>query len=353
MKKKYKILLAVALVLISIRIAMPYAFKSYILKKMNTNEGYYTTIRDLDLALFRGGFKLQDVTVFEEASEEPETPLAALKTMDFSIEWKSLFKGRFVGEVYMDSLQMNFTKRDESEKSLNQTRMEFVEMIMELNPIKLNVFQLTRGEIRYLDPISNPRIDISLQDVFFQAKNLENVVDKEKALPAQATFSAKGPIAGEIDMSGALNYLKEVPDFDINFEVVDFQLAALNSLTKAKANLEVETGKLSLYSEAAAVDGKVSGYLKPIIEEMTIKKEEDDKLLQKVYKGAVQLGINLFENKKEEQVATKIELSGNLKEPETNPLQVVINVLKNAFIEAYTREIENLISFNTVSSANT
>jgi hypothetical protein len=49
---------------------------------------------------------------------------------------------------------------------------------------------------------------------------------------------------------------------------------------------------------------------------------------------------NLFKNQPENQLATKVELNGTLKNPKTSTLSTLANIFHNAFVQAYTPQFD-------------
>ena len=57
----------------------------------------------------------------------------------------------------------------------------------------------------------------------------------------------------------------------------------------------------------------------------------------------------LFTNPKEEQVATKVELKGSLSDPDISTWYAVLQLLRNAFIQAIAPAIDNEVSIISVN----
>jgi hypothetical protein len=356
MNIKMKWLILIVLFILGVRVALPFLIENRINKAIDDIEGYHGHVDDVDLKLYRGGFQLNHLTIFEEASENPEIPIVHLPLLDFSIEWRAVFKGRFVGEVYMDSLRVNFTKRkDEADLRVDSTdqRINLIQEIQKLNPILINIFEIRNGSFSYIDPTTSPKIDVTLDSFHFRAENLGNVVDKSMELPASMLMDATTLDSGTVHLDANLNYLLDPPDFDFDFKMESIHVPRFNDFFEAYANLDVEEGNFNLYAEGKARNGQLEGYSKPLIEGLEIAPaDSSDGLLKKIYEGAVELGTEIFENQNEDQIGTKVPISGSLESTNTDILQSIWNFLKNAFIEAYKQEIERSINFDGNIKAN-
>jgi hypothetical protein len=349
MKKKYIWILVIVAVLIGIRIALPYLLEQRINKSLDGIDGYQGSLRDVDLHLYRGGFVLNDLQIFEEASETPDIPLVDLPRLDFSIQWSALFQGKFVGEVYMDSLFVNFSKpRDEARVDSSNNRFNLISEIQKFNPININVFEITNGGISYIDPTTQPKIDVTLEDFFLRAENLSNVENESQKLPAKLEVRSTTMDSGSISLDVQLNYLKDPPDFNYDLKIERISIPRFNEFFEVYANLDADAGELNFYSEGKARDGELEGYAKPLIENLKIgESDPSDGLFQKIYEGLIGVGTNIFENNKEDQIGTKIPFSGSLAKADADVMETIWNFLRNAFFEAYNRELEQTINFET------
>ncbi|MGB6034678.1 MAG: DUF748 domain-containing protein [Cryomorphaceae bacterium] len=355
MKKKYKWIAISIVLLIGFRISLPFLLQDRIIRSINDIEGYSGSVGNVDLQIYRGGFKVEELKIFEAASEKPEIPLVNLGLLDFSIQWKALLKGHFVGEVYLDTLLVNFTKRKEDTKSDQDSldnRIKLIAELQKLNPIQINILEISNSEIFYIDPTTEPEVNVALKEINLRAENLRNVQSSSDDLPASIQVTTSAMDRGMIDLKAEMNYLLEPPDFDIDLEIEQLNLVQFNEFFEAYANLGLKSGTLNFYSEAAARNGQIEGYIKPLIKNLEIADTDStDGLIKKIYKGAVQAGTELFENQKKDQIGTKVPISGSLEKSQVKILQSLLNFFKNAFIEAYRLEIERSIGFNQAEPA--
>lgn len=115
-------------------------------------------------------------------------------------------------------------------------------------------------------------------------------------------------------------------------------LTDLNDFLRAYGSVDAEGGSLSVYSEFAASDGRVRGYVKPLLENVQIFRfaEIDDPgdALEALWEGFVSLATEILENQPHDRLATVITLEGSFDSPETDVWTVVASVLRNGFIAA-------------------
>jgi hypothetical protein len=98
--------------------------------------------------------------------------------------------------------------------------------------------------------------------------------------------------------------------------------------------------------ELKADKGQVEGYSKPIIKNLEIAPADSgDSFLNKAYEKIVQAGVELFENGEKDQIASRIPISGTLKNQDADIFSSIWNVFRNAFIEAFAMKLEYSVQF--------
>lgn len=124
----------------------------------------------------------------------------------------------------------------------------------------------------------------------------------------------------------------------------------LNDLLRAYGNFDVVDGTFSLYSEISVGEKRIDGYFKPLFEGVDVYDKRQDKevgIFKKMYEGIVGGLSSLLENRPREEVATRIDISDPLDDPETSTLEAVLLLIENGFFNAilpgFEREVKNLL----------
>lgn len=216
-------------------------------------------------------------------------------------------------------------------------------------PLKINRFEIIDGKIAYKDFSTTPQVDIFIDSLQLVATNLSNVKDKSKELPSTLKAAGNSLGGGNLNVDMKMNFLKQVPDFDLDLSFENVDLTALNDFVKAYTNTDVEQGSFSLYTEMAAENGELVGYVKPVIENLKVLdwKKEEGNFLQKTWEAVVAVVTEIFENQKKDQLATRTPISGDLNNLDAGIWSTVWNVFKNAFIEALSKRVEGTIDFTS------
>ena len=127
------------------------------------------------------------------------------------------------------------------------------------------------------------------------------------------------------------------PDFDLSVAIEGAQLASMNDLLRNYAKLDVVAGTFSLYSEMTVRNGRIDGYVKPLYKDVDVYDPEQDKekpVLKKLYEKIVGGLSHLLDNKPRDEVATVVDISGPLENPNTSIWETAVRLLSNAFVKA-------------------
>jgi len=351
-RKKTIILLSIVLLLVIIRLFLPYIVLHYANKTLANMDGYYGHVRDIDISLYRGAYQLNDFYINKKDSATgKQTEFLKARNIDLSVEWSALFHGRLVGELEFNDGALIFTKDKVELGDVKKDTNDFRKVLKSFMPLKVNRFEVNNSSLHYTDKTSSPKVDVALTKLHVLALNLKNAADSNVLLPSTVSAEAHA-YEGTMNLKMKLNPLAESATFDMNTEVKNVNLVLLNDFLKAYGKFDVHKGSFGLYSEMATKNGRFRGYVKPIIKNLDVVGPEDrkDAFFQKIWESIVGAAGVIFRNQKKDQVATKVELEGSFKDPKSNTLDAIWEVLRNAFIQALLPSVDNQISINSVDA---
>ena len=349
MKKTFKILIPIIVILVAIRIALPFIAKSYLNKTLSNLEEYTGHVYDVDISLIRGAYVI-DSLIISKRNSSIEKPFFTSDKIDISLEWKSLFKGAIVGEFVFTKPTLNFIMSKEKDEKQYGDDENWVEPLKSLMPIQINNFKIIDGEIFLYDYNSEKPTLIFLKDFNANFANMSNVVSTEELLPSDFKITATSIGGGKLNTHGKINFLKNVPDIDYNFTFENVDMVALNDFLRSSVNIDAESGNFNLYHELAINDSEVKGYIKPIIKNLKIFKwkEEDRSLGGFLKEAGIDLIADIFKNHNKNQFATNVPINGSIENPKTNSFKALLAILKNTFIEALKKDTDNSIIFSDI-----
>jgi len=347
------VLSSVVVLLVIIRLILPYVVLRLVNDRLTKIKGYYGHVEDIDIALLRGAYQLDSIYINKmDTVTQKQTPFFSAGEIDLSIEWRALFKGSVVGELVFERPMLTFTKdKVEPKKVVEKDSSSFKDLKEDLMPLQINRVEVNDGIIKYRDETSKPKVDIALTNAQILALNLRNSYDSSSALPASVHATAN-VYEGDFRLDVKLNPLAEEPTFDLNTEIKETNLVKLNEFFQAYAKVDVNKGRFGMYAEVAAKEGRFKGYVKPLLQDLDIlgKEDRDDNILRKAWEGLVGTIGEVFENQRKDQLATKVPFEGSLKKPDTNTWQAIGAVLQNAFIRAIQPSIDQEINLAAVDT---
>jgi len=185
---------------------------------------------------------------------------------------------------------------------------------------------------------------VFLADTDFHLTNFSNQFSEGIAKARlNGKFMGSGPTAATADFRPE----KQGPDLDLYLKIDATQLTSMNDLLRAYGNFDVAAGTFALVTELHVKNDAISGYIKPFFKDMKVydrRKDKDKGLFHKLYEMLVGGVAKLLENRPHEQVATKADISGRVEHPKTSTLQIIGQLIKNAFFKAILPSFEKEVT---------
>lgn len=97
-KKKrilWVVLGSIFILLIALRIALPYILLRVVNQQLTQIQGYYGHVEDIDVALIRGAYTLKNIKLDKVGGKVP-VPFFSADIIDLSLEWGALKKRKLV-----------------------------------------------------------------------------------------------------------------------------------------------------------------------------------------------------------------------------------------------------------------
>src|SRR5690606_20535410 len=117
------------------------------------------------------------------------------------------------------------------------------------------------------------------------------------------------------------------------------ELEPWNDFLRAYAGIDAEAGTVAVFAEVEADEGRIDGYLKPLVEDLDVlrldEEGEEQNALQSTWEAVVGATAELFQNQPTDRLATRVPIQGAVDSPDTPFWPVFVNVLRNAFVEAF------------------
>ncbi|HUQ52592.1 MAG TPA: DUF748 domain-containing protein [Gammaproteobacteria bacterium] len=340
----------VAAVAIAARLAAPLLVERYVNRALADMGEYHGSVEQINLGLIRGGYELRNLQIVKNDATAETPPFAEIPSMDLSLQWRALFKGSAVGQLVIDQPKLNLVQSEANKEKQLGTGVNWPQEIRDLFPFTLNVVEVRNGLVTFRAPGISTNDSLTVRDFNMQLLNLTNVQDV--AEPAFADLDVHGFIMGNapLSLTGSIDPNEMVPTFDIDLSIENAKLVDVNPWLREFLKVDAEMGTFAMYSELAAAEGRFEGYVRPILEDPKfISKNEDEGPFRKAWEGLVNLAAKILENKQEDQVATQIPLRGELADPSVDLVSTIVNLLRNAFVAAFSHSLEGSINLRDVA----
>ena len=346
MKRRYSwplwTVVGLVVVLIAIQIALPYLVRNYLNDKLADMGDYRGHVTDVDLALWRGAYKINGLNIVKTDGKVP-VPLLKAPVIDLAVSWHSLwYDHAVVAQVAFVSPELNFVDGG-TDKQQSQTGAgtDWRAQLNKLLPITLDEVRVQDGKITFSNFNSTPRVKIEADDVNASLYNLTNVVDPNSK--RNARFEGKALLEGHapLESSATFDPLSNFEDFDFKLRATGVQLKRLNDFASAYGKFDFNAGSGDIVIEAQANKGQLSGYIKPLLRDVDIFNWQQDVenknkgFFRSIWEAMVGASETVLKNQRKNQFATRVELSGSVHKQDVSAFQAFLQILRNAFVQAF------------------
>ncbi|WP_067218741.1 DUF748 domain-containing protein [Marinomonas gallaica] len=347
-KAKYTwiaVLVTLATLIIVVHLTLPYWVTSFLNNRLERIGDYSGRIDHVSLSLFRGAYQIHDLDVVKVDGTK-QVPFFRTKEIDIGLSWSALFKGAIVADLVFHEPELNFVDSKSDQNDQSGVGNDWRKTVAELSPITINRVEIEKGTVAFRNFESTPPVNVQLNNIDATVTNLTNVGNGSGRVAsldvkANALNDALMTINAEFDPLAKANFVAALHCEEIS-------LPMLNDLAKAYAGVDFNGGTGEVVSELEAKDGQLTGYVKPLFKNVDIFDWEQDVVEQSenpfriAWEGITGGLAELFTNSDSDRLATQLNFSGSLNEPDISTWQAIVNTVSNAFFDAYNNGFEGL-----------
>ncbi len=258
-------------------------------------------------------------------------------TSQGEVEYGPRHREARIAEVTVRGLRLDYAHtpdRKAIERAAGQKVRKVAENPQPDMPVAVKHLRLIDGNVALVTPIKDHRFRF-----FVDRANLDvtNISSGFRQGPTHATLTGRFLGTGSAHASATFRDPRGGANFDFLLGVDKASLPAINDLLRTYGKFDVAQGKLSVYTEIKVHDGRIAGYVKPLIEDLQVydaKQDQNKPVLRKLYEKVVGGVAHVLENHKNDQVATVADLSGPLSSPNTSTWEIITHLISNAFVKA-------------------
>ena len=260
-------------------------------------------------------------------------------SMHGSVEYTPEAQVAHLSQVEFEDLRVDYitsTATEALEREHAKQAVKLAEQVRNAPKLLLEVdtMRLKNSQIGFENKRTTPSYRVFISRLSLELEHLSNHAGVQRS-----EFHAKGAFmgSGATVVQGRVRSAARPADFDVHLEVEDAKLPDLNDLLEAHAGVDVAEGLISVYTELTVKNGKVDGYIKPLIKDLKIydrQKDAGKPLQQRVKMHLMQFLANVLKNHSSHAVATVAHISGSTGGPKTNEWEVIRKLIGNGIAHA-------------------
>jgi len=344
-RRALQVLVAAILLLGGLRLLLPSLAERYVNHVLARQPHYVARIGDVTLSLWRGACVVEEIRILKRTGRVP-APFFAAPRVELSVDGRALLDGAFVAELVVRSPEINLVAGPTRAQSQTGAEVDWRDVVDRLMPIRLNRVEIHDGAIHFRNFHSTPKVDVYLQQLDLVAENLTNSEEISKSRVARVALRALAMTSGRLVARAAFDPFADTPTFDLDGSLVGARLADLNDFLRAYAGIDVESGSMRVYVEPESGERRFDGYIKPFFEnvEVLAADELDEQgFLASAWEAIVGGLAEAFEDQSHDRVATRVAISGTVRDPEVGFWRTLGSALKNAFVESLVPRLEQSV----------
>jgi hypothetical protein len=350
MKTRRWFLIGLVVIVVGIRVALPYVVKHQINQSLQQSPDFSGYVEDVSLNLILGRFNLNGLHFKDKA----ESAVLYLPRLGLYIHWAALLHRTLLLAVHIQEPRvvirypeaMGILKetpekaREKAEKlAKGPEKPTLRQTLRKLPRFRIDSVAMKNGQVKFTDSESKPEQVIWLREIDLHAVNLTNSKQVSESLYASVEMRLKTNETGNGSLKAVFNPTATAPTFGLHTQLTDVHLADFNPLFRHQSGLTVDQGQLSMFVEAAAAKGAFEGYVKPVIQDLKLANPDKKKPMKEIKKAVANTVTNVLENSKEE-LSTQVPIQGRFDDPNIGIGSAIGSILTNALTSALRPTLE-------------
>lgn len=339
-------LASLAILLVALHLALPYLVREYLNDKLANMGDYRGQVADVDLAWWRGAYKINGLKIVKTSGKVP-VPLLDAPLIDLAVSWRSLWYDKaVVAKVTFVRPVLNFVDGGSKQASQTGQGTDWRQQLEKLLPITLNEVLIDNGVLTFRNFNSKPPVDLKATQLDANIRNLTNVRNKKGRRDASLDASALLLGDAKVESRATFDPFSDFDDFQFRLRATGIELRKLNDFSSAYGKFDFNAGHGDLVIEAQAENGRLTGYIKPLLRDVDVfnwqqdVQEKDKGFFRSVWEALVGATQTVLKNQPKNQFATRVELSGSVRKQDVSAFEAFLQILRNGFIQAFNAQYE-------------
>ncbi|AVD82123.1 hypothetical protein C4Q28_08025 [Pseudomonas sp. SWI6] len=339
-------LASLLVLLAALHLALPYLVRDYLNEKLADMGDYRGQVSDVDLAWWRGAYQINGLKIVKTTGKVP-VPLLDAPLIDLSVSWRSLWYDRaVVAEVTFVRPELNFVDGGNKQSSQTGQGTDWRQQLEKLLPITLNEVRIEDATLNFHNFNSRPPVDLKATQLNVKVLNLTNVRNEKGRRDARFDGSARLLGDARVESRATFDPFSDFDNFEFRLRATGIELRRLNDFASAYGKFDFNAGHGDLVIEAQASDGRLSGYIKPLLRDVDVfdwQQDVENKnkgWFRSIWEVLVGASETVLKNQPKNQFATRVELSGSVHKQDVSAFEAFLQILRNGFIEAFNARYE-------------
>ena len=351
--RKTAIVVTAAIALAAARAGLPVLLTWLANVAVRKIPGIRGKVRRVQINFMVPGLTVKNVSLTTLNGGAPQH-LIQVEAIAVNSEWKALLTGALVGSLRIDTPRLLFNAADGIRRANGKVKPEqqpekagrpWQEKVMQLPRFKLSSALLTDGEIRVAGLPGEKGAEVSIDHLNLCAQNITNSTDLAPTLMARLTTDARVLASGKFQLQAQGYPLAKVPTFNADLSSSDIDLSKLRNIIEKAVGVDVRGGVAGLYVEAAAADGYIRGYAKPVFDHLEFEPPPHSGFVAHTKAGVARALIWIFKNKRKDRIATRLDFEGSVEGPDLDIADAVLSFTRNAFSTVERASLDHRIRF--------
>jgi hypothetical protein len=338
---------AVALVLVAARLALDPLATWRTRRLLSGLEGMRATFADVEVHVLGLSYAVRDLRIEKVAAGGSALPFFRADRIFVALAWRELVHGHVVARIDLDAPELNVIQKQASGKPESAQQIQEAPKVgrklEDLAPFLVDRAQVKDGAVTIVDASKPETPVVRIHGIEL---TLENFATRPALTRGEPTvLAARGTLqkTGRISVFATADPLAKRVTFAGQGRLEDLHLDELSDVIGAHADVTPRKGTLDMSVRFRAVDGRITGGVRPILTGVDTKASKPG-LLAKIESALADAALSLFKDDVagRHAVATTIPLSGTVSDPHAQPIPTVIGVLRNAFVRGLADSMSGL-----------
>jgi hypothetical protein len=326
-------LLVLLILFLAVWYTTPYVLRNYLNKRGAELPDYHLNINWVEIHPWNCSLDIIDLTLAKKSNLVP-VPFFKGQSVHVALQWSRVIHFNLLSDIAVIDPVVNFVNGPTPETSQVILEPAWVETVKKMVPLRINRFQVIRGDLHYYDFHAQPEINLELNHLELVASNLTNATHSTALMPTTVVISGDPFIVGRLSAELAANVDLKKPTFSEKLRLSRIPAVSLNSFLAKYGSVYAKSGTLDFYTEMVSKEGHFEGYVKPYFQNLEFEPVPKDRGTLAAIWSSFANGIKDLVTNDQGVIATNVPVKGTYKDPDVSIWEAAWGIFKNAYLEA-------------------